>query len=103
MVKFQWSSVCGKRFSVPKTRFMTTYVLILLDGSDDCVMYCDASRIGLGCMFMQRGKLIAYSSKHIKVHENNYPAHDLDLEEVVLHLRCRDISRIELNRCSYEP
>ena len=51
MVKFQWSSVCGKRFSVPKTRFMTTYVLILLDGSDDCVIYCDASRIVLGCVF----------------------------------------------------
>nr|GEV74307.1 hypothetical protein [Tanacetum cinerariifolium] len=43
-------------------------------------LYCDASGIGLGCVLMQRGKVIAYASRQLKTHEKNYATHDLELE-----------------------
>ena len=46
-------------------------------------MYCDASRVGLGCVLMKHGKLVAYASRQLKVHEKNYPTHDLDIAAVV--------------------
>ena len=66
-----------------KTRFTTALVLTLLEGSDGYVIYCDASRVGLGCVLMQRDKVISYASIKIKVHEKNYPTHDLELAAVV--------------------
>ncbi|WMV46677.1 hypothetical protein MTR67_040062, partial [Solanum verrucosum] len=53
-VKFQWSDECEKNFSEVKTRLTTTPVLTLPDGSDGYVIYCDASRVCLGCVLMQR-------------------------------------------------
>ncbi|WMV45604.1 hypothetical protein MTR67_038989, partial [Solanum verrucosum] len=47
------------------------------------VVYCDASKIGLRCVLMQNGKFIAYASRQLKVHEKNYPTHDLELVAVV--------------------
>ncbi len=46
-------------------------------------MYCDASRVGLGCVLMQNGKVIAYASRQLKIHEKNYPTHDLEVAVVV--------------------
>jgi hypothetical protein len=46
-------------------------------------VYCDASYTGLGCVSMQEGKVVAYSSQQLKVHEKNYPTHDLELATVV--------------------
>ena len=54
MVKFQWSDDCEKSFVKLKTRLTTTPVLTLRGGSDGYVIYCDASRVGLGCVLMQR-------------------------------------------------
>ncbi|GJU63564.1 reverse transcriptase domain-containing protein [Tanacetum coccineum] len=53
----------------------------------DFVVYCDASGIGLGCVLMQRGKVIAYASRQLKIHENNYTTHDLELGAVVFALK----------------
>ena len=50
---------------------------------ENYTLYCDASRVGLGCVFMQGGKVIAYASRQLKVHEKNYPTHDLELAAVV--------------------
>ena len=50
-------------------------------------MYRDASRIGLGCVLMQDGKVVAYASKQLKLHEQNYPTHDLELAIVVFALK----------------
>ncbi|GKC87992.1 putative reverse transcriptase domain-containing protein [Tanacetum coccineum] len=50
-------------------------------------MYCDASRLGLGCVLMQRGKVIAYTSRQLKIHEKNYTTHDLELGAVVFALK----------------
>ena len=50
-------------------------------------MYSDASRIGLGCVLMQDGKVVAYASRQLKPHEKNYPTHDLELVVVVFALK----------------
>ncbi|GKD11935.1 putative reverse transcriptase domain-containing protein [Tanacetum coccineum] len=59
----------------------------LPDGPEDFVVYCDAFEIGLGCVLMQRGKVIAYASRQLKIHENNYTTHDLELGSVVFALK----------------
>ena len=46
-------------------------------------MYYDASKVGLGCVLNQNGKVIAYASRQLHVHEKNYLTHDLDLASVV--------------------
>ena len=50
-------------------------------------VYCDASRVGLGCVLMQNGKVIAYASRQLKKHEQNYPTHGLEMEAVVFSLK----------------
>ncbi|MBM1124176.1 Ty3/Gypsy family RNase HI domain-containing protein, partial [Klebsiella pneumoniae] len=51
-------------------------------------IYCDASRDGLGCVLMQEGRVVAYGSRQLKNHEQNYPTHDLELAAVVFALKC---------------
>ncbi|GJS71002.1 putative reverse transcriptase domain-containing protein [Tanacetum coccineum] len=69
-------------------RFIEDFSKIALpDGPEDFVVYCDASGIGLGCVLMQRGKVIAYASRQLKIHENNYTTHDLELGAVVFALK----------------
>ncbi|KAI3687685.1 hypothetical protein L1987_81385 [Smallanthus sonchifolius] len=62
-------------------------ILALLEGTDDFVVYCDASIQGPGCVLMQREKVIAYASRQLKVHERNYTTHDLELGAVVFALK----------------
>ena len=50
-------------------------------------MYSDASRIGVGCVLMQDGKVVAYVLRQMKSHEQNYPTHDLELAAVVFSLK----------------
>jgi hypothetical protein len=50
-------------------------------------VYCDACYTGLGCVLMQEGRVVAYSSRQLKVHEKNYPIHDLELAAMVHALR----------------
>src|SRR5687767_13304654 len=85
--KFQWSLDCEKSFQELKDRLTKAPVLTLPEGSDGFVVYCDASKIGLGCVLMQNGKVIAYASRQLKVHERNYPTHDLELAAVVFALK----------------
>ena len=53
----------------------------------DFVVYCDASHMGLGCVLMQEGKVVAYASRQLRPHEVNYPTHDLELAAVVFALK----------------
>ncbi|GKE31549.1 putative reverse transcriptase domain-containing protein, partial [Tanacetum coccineum] len=57
-------------------------ILSLPDGSEDFVVYCDASNQRLRCVLMQKGKVIAYGSRQLKIHEKNYTTHDLELGTV---------------------
>ncbi|GJQ92987.1 putative reverse transcriptase domain-containing protein [Tanacetum coccineum] len=70
-------------FQTLKDKLCNAPVLALPDGPKDFVVYCDVSGIGLGCMLMQRGKVIAYGSMQLKIHEKNYTTHDLELGAVV--------------------
>ncbi|GKA39102.1 putative reverse transcriptase domain-containing protein, partial [Tanacetum coccineum] len=62
-------------------------ILALPEGSEDFVVYCDASIKGLGAVLMQRMKVIAYASRQLKIHEKNYTTHDLELGAVVFALK----------------
>ena len=50
-------------------------------------MYCDASKVGLGCVLMQSGRVVSYSSLQLKNHEQNYPTHDIELAAIVFTLK----------------
>ena len=62
-------------------------MLALQSGKDGYVVYSDASRQGLGCVLMQNGRVIAYASRQLKKHEQNYQTHDLELAAVVFALK----------------
>nr|GEW60824.1 hypothetical protein [Tanacetum cinerariifolium] len=70
-------------FQTLKDKLCNALVLALPDGPEDFVVYCDASGIGLSRVLMQRGKVIAYASRQLKIHEKNYTTHDLELGAVV--------------------
>ncbi|GKB45560.1 putative reverse transcriptase domain-containing protein [Tanacetum coccineum] len=69
-------------FQTLKHKLCNAPILSLPDGAEDFVVYCDASNQGLGCVLMQRGKVIAYASWQLKIHEKNYTTHDLELGAV---------------------
>jgi hypothetical protein len=69
--KFNWTESYERSFQELKRRLTTTPVLTLPDIQRDFVVYCDASRQGLGCVLMQDGKLVAYASRQLKSHEQN--------------------------------
>ncbi|GJZ47375.1 putative reverse transcriptase domain-containing protein [Tanacetum coccineum] len=62
-------------------------ILALPEGSEDFIVYCDASKKGLGAVLMQREKVISYASRQLKIHEKNYTTHDLELGAVVFALK----------------
>ncbi|GKB12539.1 putative reverse transcriptase domain-containing protein, partial [Tanacetum coccineum] len=76
---FDWGKEHELAFQTLKDKLCNVSVLALPDRPDDFVVYCDAFRIGLGCVLMQRGKVIAYASRQLKIHEQNYTTHDLEL------------------------
>jgi hypothetical protein len=61
--KFVWSDKCQANFEELKERLTTIPVLVLPDLSKNFSIYCDASRLGLGCVLMQEGKVVAYASR----------------------------------------
>ncbi|TYK25733.1 pol protein [Cucumis melo var. makuwa] len=79
---FVWSKACEDSFQNLKQKLVTAPILTVLDGSDSFVIYSDASKKGLGCVLMQQGKVVAYASRQLKSHEQNYPTHDLELAAV---------------------
>jgi hypothetical protein len=82
-VEFKWTPACQESFEMLKQKLTTTPILVLPDVHKSFSVYCDASYTGLGCVLMQEGKVVAYSSRQLKVHEKNYPTHDLELAAVV--------------------
>ncbi len=81
--KFKWTPQCEHSFQELKRRLSSAPVLLPPDFSKDFVIYCDASRQGLGCILMQDRHVIAYASRQLRPHEDNYPTHDLELAAVV--------------------
>jgi hypothetical protein len=81
--KFMWTPKCEESFQVIKEKLTTAHVLTLPDVHQSFDIFCDASRQGLGCVLMQNEKVIAYASRLLKPHEQNYPTHDLELVAIV--------------------
>ena len=57
--------------------------MILPNPVEPFMVYCDASLMGLGGVLTQNIQVVAYASRKLKVHESNYPTHDLELAAVV--------------------
>ena len=86
-VKYDWVDAYQQSFEELKGRLTSAPVLALPNERDGFVVYNDASRQGLGCVLMQNDRVIAYVSRQLKKHEDNYPTHDLELEAVVFALK----------------
>ncbi|KAI3771277.1 hypothetical protein L6452_02438 [Arctium lappa] len=65
-VKFVWTEEQEKAFRTLQRKLCEAPILSLPEGSEDFVVYSDASKMGLGCVLMQRGKVIAYASRQLK-------------------------------------
>lgn len=65
----------------------TAPVLVIPERGLGYTIYCDASRDGLGCVLMQTDRVVAYGSRQLKIHEQNYPTHDLELAAVIFALK----------------
>ncbi|GJT62732.1 putative reverse transcriptase domain-containing protein [Tanacetum coccineum] len=86
-IKFDWGEKEENAFQLIKQKLCSAPILALPEGSEDFVVYCDASHKGLGAVLMQKEKVIAYASRQLKVHEKNYTTHDLELGSVVFALK----------------
>ncbi|GJS09011.1 reverse transcriptase domain-containing protein [Tanacetum coccineum] len=85
--KYEWGEKQEEAFRTLKDNLCNAPILSLPDGVEDFMVYCDASNQGLGCVLMQRDKVIAYASRQLKSHEKNYTTHDLELGAVVFALK----------------
>ncbi|GJS63233.1 putative reverse transcriptase domain-containing protein [Tanacetum coccineum] len=88
-IKFDWGEKEEDAFQLIKQKLCSALILALPEGSEDFVVYCDASHKGLGVVLMQREKVIAYASRQLKIHEKNYTTHDLELGSKELNMRQR--------------
>ncbi|GKA24370.1 putative reverse transcriptase domain-containing protein [Tanacetum coccineum] len=74
-------------FQTLKDNLSNALILSLPDGIEDFVVYYDTSNQGLGCVLIQRDKVIAYASRQLKIHDKNYTTHDLELGAIVFVLK----------------
>ncbi|KAJ9548812.1 hypothetical protein OSB04_021355 [Centaurea solstitialis] len=85
--EFKWDKEQEEAFAMLKEKLCSAPILALPDGTESMVVFSDASHLGLGCVLMQHGKVIAYASRQLKDHEKRYPTHDLELAAIVFALK----------------
>ena len=76
--RFNWTPECDAAFHTLRTLLTTAPVLAQPDIKKPFDVFCDASGIGLGCVLMQEGRVIAYASRQLRKHEVNYPCGGYD-------------------------
>ena len=86
-VKFEWDEKCQSSFDQLKKILVEAPLLTQPTLGREYAMYSNASRIGLGCVLMQDRKVVAYASRQLKLYEQKYPTHDLELVAVVFTLK----------------
>ena len=86
-MKFEWNDKCQVGFKQLKKMLVEAPMLTQPTPGKEYLMYSDASRNELGCVLMQDGKVVAYASRQLKSHGQNYPTHDLELVVVVFALK----------------
>jgi hypothetical protein len=82
-ITFHWNDKCEEAIHTLRKLLTTAPVLAQPDSTKPFDVYCDASGIGLGCVLMQNNWVIAYASRALWNHEQNYPTHDLELVAVI--------------------
>ncbi|GJR23275.1 putative reverse transcriptase domain-containing protein [Tanacetum coccineum] len=87
VIKFEWRDKEEEAFQTLKQKLCSASILALQEGTENFVVYCNASYKGLGAVLMQKEKVIAYASCQLKIHEKNYTTHDLELGVVVFALK----------------
>ncbi|KAK1427869.1 hypothetical protein QVD17_16567 [Tagetes erecta] len=82
-----WGDEQRSAFQMLKHRLCSAPILSLPEGTENFVVYCDASHQGLGCVLMQKDKVIAYASRQLRENEKGHTTHDLELGAVVFALK----------------
>ncbi|GKE28601.1 retrotransposon protein, putative, ty3-gypsy subclass [Tanacetum coccineum] len=80
---FDWGEKEEAAFQLIKQKLCIAPILAFPKGSENFIVYYNASHKGLGVVLMQNDKVIAYASRQLKIHEKNYTTHDLELRAVV--------------------
>nr|GFC59028.1 putative reverse transcriptase domain-containing protein [Tanacetum cinerariifolium] len=86
-VKYDWGEKAKAAIHLLKQKLCSAPTLALPEGSENFMVYYDASHKGLGVGLMQMEKVIAYASRQLKVYEKNYTTHDLELGVVLFSLK----------------
>nr|GEV60242.1 putative reverse transcriptase domain-containing protein [Tanacetum cinerariifolium] len=86
-VKFDWGEKEEATFQLIKQKLYRAPILAFPKGSENFIVYCDASHKGLGVVLMPNEKVIAYASRQLKIYEQNYTTYDLELKAVVFTLK----------------
>ncbi|GKC75166.1 putative reverse transcriptase domain-containing protein, partial [Tanacetum coccineum] len=86
-VKFDWGDKEEAAFQTLNQKLCSAPILALPEGSENFMVYCDASHKGLGAVLMQKKRVIAYASRQLKIYKKNYTTHDLELGAVVFALK----------------
>ncbi|GKA99515.1 putative reverse transcriptase domain-containing protein [Tanacetum coccineum] len=84
---YVWGEEHKEAFQILKDKLCNAPILVLPNGPKDFIVYYDALGLGLGGVLMQRGRVIAYAYRQLKIHEKNYTTHDLELGAVVFALK----------------
>lgn len=85
-VKFEQTSKFQERFEMLKKLFMKALILVQPVEELDYTVYSDESLYGLGCVLIQDGKAVTYSSCQLKL-MSDYPTRDLELVAIVFALK----------------
>ena len=86
-VKFECNDSCERAFQELKWRLTSAPILVVPERGQEYSVYCDASKDGLEYILMQSGRVVAYGSRQLKNHEQNYPTHDMELAAIVFALK----------------
>nr|GEX90038.1 putative reverse transcriptase domain-containing protein [Tanacetum cinerariifolium] len=84
---FDWGEEQELAFQTLKDNLCNAPILALPDGPEDFVVYCDTSEIGLGCVLMQKGKVIAYETKSVIYKDNKILQHIFSQKELNMRQR----------------
>ncbi|GJR86192.1 putative reverse transcriptase domain-containing protein [Tanacetum coccineum] len=90
--KYEWGEE-DEAFQTLKQKLCSAPILVLPKGTEDFIVYCDASLKGYGAVSMQKEKVIAYASRQLKVHKENYTTHKLELGAPTIYF---ESERVEL-------
>jgi hypothetical protein len=85
--KFVWTEKCAEAFWRLKELLTKTPILKVSDMDVDFLVCTDTSKEGLGGVLMQYGQVIAYISRKLRRHEENYEMHDLELLAIIYALK----------------